>query len=74
MKTLLLKKLSIGLIAILLFNCVVMVNAQTILRDEVFEQIELISQTGEKIVETGVSVHFGNDSMEIRASKTGAVL
>ncbi len=57
MKTLLLKKLSVGLIAILLFNCVVMVNAQTILRDEVFEQIEMISQTGEKIVETDVSVH-----------------
>ncbi len=74
MKTLLLKKLSVGLIAILLFNCVVMVNAQTILRDEVFEQIEMISQTGEKIVETDVSVHFGNDSMEIRASKTSAVL
>ena len=74
MRTLLLKKLSVGLIAIFLFNCVVMVNAQTMLRDEVFERIEMISQTGEKIVETNVSVHFGNDSMEIKASKTGAVL
>ncbi len=62
------------MITTILFNCVVVANAQTIVKDEVFERIEMISQTGEKIVETDVSVHFGNDSMEIRASKTGAVL
>ncbi len=68
------KKLSVGLIAIILFNCLVKVNAQTIAKDEVFQKMEMVSQTGEKIVETDVSVHFGNDSMEIKASKTGAVL
>ncbi len=74
MKTLLTKKLSVGLIAMLLFNCVVLVNAQTIAKDEVFERIEMISQTGEKVVEADVSVHFGSDSMEIKESKTGTVV
>ncbi len=58
MKTLLTKKINLGLIAMLLFNCVMVVNAQTIAKDEVFERIELISQNGEKIVETDVSVHY----------------
>lgn len=74
MKTLLIKKLSVALIAMLLFNCVGIINAQTIAKDEVFQRIEMISQTGEKIVETDVSVHFGNNSMEIKESKTSAVL
>ena len=74
MKTLLTKKLSVGLIAMLLFNCIVLVNAQTIAKGEVFERIEMISQTGEKVVEADVSVHFGSDSMEIKESKTGTVV
>jgi len=68
------KKLSGGLIAVILFNCVATANAQTIAKDEIFQKMEMISLNGEKIVKTDVSVHFGNDSVEIKASKTGAVL
>ena len=74
MRTILMKKLSGGLIAVILFNCVATANAQTIAKDEIFQKMEMISQNGEKIVKTDVSVHFGNDSVEIKASKTGAVL
>ena len=73
MKSLLTKNLSVGLMVMLGIGFLLPINAQTS-KVEVYENIEILSQDGEKLLETDVRVHFGADSMDIKTSKTGVVL
>jgi len=68
------KKLTVILVFTLVFNFIVIAEAQTGTKEEVFGKIQILSQNGDNVKETNVRVHLKKDGLEIETLKGKTIL
>jgi hypothetical protein len=61
------KILAANLIVLLAFGAVLPIRAQSVLKNETYEKIEMLSPDGKKIREIDVRIRFNADSLEIES-------